>query len=1431
MADTRLTLVITADGRAAITTINQVTRATGDIEPAAKKSSTALSGLSSSVKSLALSFAGGLGVAALARGFLDSAQASERLALGFRAVSGSASASADEMAYVRQTAAQMGLEVTSAADAYLSLTAAAKGTALEGKASRDIFEAVSRAMAKLGKSSADTQGALLAIEQMISKGTVSAEELRGQLGERLPGAFQSAARAMGVTTEGLGELLETGRVTAEQMLPALAAELNKVYDDGERVGTMSAEWNRFSGEISRFVAEANAASGATDALAGSLRIATDLARAMTDAMTDTISGGLGIAAGQWSQPLADLNQRMTQLKLQIKELDAATKDDGWFVDRTAVALAERSLVKLRDELGRLEAQRRIYIEMAGEDRQAELGAAAARRETADATRDLSGVLKGVDSTLALRVRSMIADAAKEGIQIGISSGLRTPEHNASIGGSPTSNHLVGKAVDLTMQQWSAEAVAWVKANADRYGITFPVKFESPDKFTDHLHAELVKAEKATTGLTAAQRALKAEQSAAAKSAREHAAEERKAAAEIERKATEVERLVEQYLPARAAAEDLAEAELLLAEYGERWGLSAAEQTQILGTMRIEMDKAAKAAENMGQKIPTVAELWTESLKELSRNLQNTLGDAFTDLFDGTIRSAKDAMDRLKDVILSALSDLAAALLMRPINVLINGVLGTTTAVGATGAQAAGLTGTGGTGGFSLGSIGQMFSGTGVGNSLAGLWQGAGNLFSGGAYAPGGAGTFGSIASGVSAIPNWAFGVGGIGGGLLGSALFGDKGYGAIGSSIGSAIGTAAGASAAATWAAAGSVFGPVGAIAGGLIGGVAGGWLGSLFGSDKPKPKLASLDLQGGAFKIAGGQGDWTDAEVKAVQATLDQLNEYLSKLSSALGPAAEELRKSWSRDRPQTMSGDQIAGWLEVSFKSLVGGMASVSEGMLGDIVRDAWEKAGGNLEAFLPLVDGLVQFVAQLPAITERLQGAGYQLGANAEQATMDLLKLAGSLDNLLGAKAALDDVILSDEAKQERQVQALRDAFGSVGLSLPETREALGELVTGLDLTTDQGRRAYLSIASITGALGEFYRAADAAAEASMEAAEAGLDRLFRSQEEMQARSTQAIEAAFAGLGLTLPTTRDELEALVGSFDLTSEQGRQAYLAIAAMAEALGIYYDAADAAAAASREAAEALMQMQAAAADALRGILYTEQEVAGIQRERARAEMEAILAQAGIDLGNIAELTAAAWRQIIDAWTGGLVGFTSALGAQAQAFADAMGRFLAAEPTEAEVAAPVKRTVARVITEALDTVTAGLLDWVRRTRGEVLDVLRPQSLDITQSQFASQLALAQSGNASALGSITEYADRYLQAARAMSTTRGGYEEVVGFVTARVEALTRAGRGADDPMVDELQRLREEARAADLRMISLTDRMQRYMAILERWEAIGLPGARA
>ena len=135
---------------------------------------------------------------------------------------------AQEMAFVTGVADRLGLQLSSTAQAYAGFAAAARGTALEGAPVRTVFESIAKASAVMGLSAEQSSGALLAVQQMMGKGVVSAEEFRGQLGERMPIALQAGAQALGVTTAEFSKLLETGQIVAQDFLPKFAAAIDKM---------------------------------------------------------------------------------------------------------------------------------------------------------------------------------------------------------------------------------------------------------------------------------------------------------------------------------------------------------------------------------------------------------------------------------------------------------------------------------------------------------------------------------------------------------------------------------------------------------------------------------------------------------------------------------------------------------------------------------------------------------------------------------------------------------------------------------------------------------------------------------------------------------------------------------------------------------------------------------------------------------------------------------------------------------------------------------------------------------------------------------------------------------------------------------------------------------------------------------------------------
>ena len=123
---------------------------------------------------------------------------------------GGVQAAKQEYEFLLDVTKRLGLDLDASAQGFAKLAAATKGTALEGQQTRVIFEGVASAAASLNLSAADTSGVMLALSQIISKGKVSMEELRGQLGERLPGAMTIAAKSLGMTTAELEKMVESG---------------------------------------------------------------------------------------------------------------------------------------------------------------------------------------------------------------------------------------------------------------------------------------------------------------------------------------------------------------------------------------------------------------------------------------------------------------------------------------------------------------------------------------------------------------------------------------------------------------------------------------------------------------------------------------------------------------------------------------------------------------------------------------------------------------------------------------------------------------------------------------------------------------------------------------------------------------------------------------------------------------------------------------------------------------------------------------------------------------------------------------------------------------------------------------------------------------------------------------------------------------------
>jgi lambda family phage tail tape measure protein len=222
-----------------------------------------------STANAALSFLGiGAGGYAVEQVFSSSLNI-DRLEKAYASIYGSAQAGNAQLREMYELSNRLGLQFQNAAAGAKGFFAAAQGSDLADQAD-DIFESVTMAMTALGASSDDTSGALRALGQMISKGKVQAEELRGQLGERLPGAFQLAAKAMGMTTAELDKFMADGKLTANELLPRLAKVLRDEYGAAalQAAQGLQGMLNRVSTELERLKASLVDSQSAGQSLGG-----------------------------------------------------------------------------------------------------------------------------------------------------------------------------------------------------------------------------------------------------------------------------------------------------------------------------------------------------------------------------------------------------------------------------------------------------------------------------------------------------------------------------------------------------------------------------------------------------------------------------------------------------------------------------------------------------------------------------------------------------------------------------------------------------------------------------------------------------------------------------------------------------------------------------------------------------------------------------------------------------------------------------------------------------------------------------------------------------------------------------------------------------------------------------------------------------------
>ncbi|WP_227592872.1 tape measure protein [Klebsiella aerogenes] len=191
---------------------------------------------------------------ALSGKIMTTGQDFEAALSGLTAITGSTDKAAKEFDYLRDQSNRLGLDLLKTSKDYTQF-AAAVGDKLPKDQMRSIFEGASEWGLVTGADAESQSRALQSLNQMMSKGTVMSEELKGQLAEALPGAVRLFVKALNqmkgttnLTEKDLFDLMQQGKLFSKDILPEVAKQMKAAARNGgaldKAMKSNRASWQR-----------------------------------------------------------------------------------------------------------------------------------------------------------------------------------------------------------------------------------------------------------------------------------------------------------------------------------------------------------------------------------------------------------------------------------------------------------------------------------------------------------------------------------------------------------------------------------------------------------------------------------------------------------------------------------------------------------------------------------------------------------------------------------------------------------------------------------------------------------------------------------------------------------------------------------------------------------------------------------------------------------------------------------------------------------------------------------------------------------------------------------------------------------------------------------------------------------------------------------
>jgi tape measure domain-containing protein len=302
---------------------------------------------------------------------LNAAKSQQQFANGLQTATQDTGTFAKELLYVDNVQRAFGLNLETTRTGFTRLYASMAPTGFDSGSIEKLFTGISAATASLQLTPDKAERVIYAFGQMASKGQIMSEELKGQLGDVLPGALAIFSKAAGMSVKEFSKAMEDGEFVGNRFREVFAKvsdELMNRFGTGAQAAGRSLQGliNTVGGDFQRtlesFAPLANSAAqailgplgGSLKQLAISAQIATgeiervfmQLKESQQELKDLRDSAGTdGIITAKETEQIRAAEQNVAALTAKYKSLQQAASDP-------AIARQAQDITKFTEELGK-----------------------------------------------------------------------------------------------------------------------------------------------------------------------------------------------------------------------------------------------------------------------------------------------------------------------------------------------------------------------------------------------------------------------------------------------------------------------------------------------------------------------------------------------------------------------------------------------------------------------------------------------------------------------------------------------------------------------------------------------------------------------------------------------------------------------------------------------------------------------------------------------------------------------------------------------------------------------------------------------------------------------------------------------------------------------------------------------------------------------